>query len=47
MRVPSQWMISSRVTVAWDIVLYLVYTALAFVSGFAVWFSLFFAMATD
>lgn len=26
---------------------YLVYAALAFVGGFAVWFSLFFAMATD
>lgn len=39
-------MISSRVTVAWNIVGYLVY-ALAFVGGFAVWFSLFFAMATD
>ncbi|AMC80847.1 integral membrane protein [Mycobacterium tuberculosis] len=47
MRVPSQWMISSRVTVAWNIVGYLVYAALAFVGGFAVWFSLFFAMATD
>lgn len=40
-------MISSRVTVAWNIVGYLVYAALAFVGGFAVWFSLFFAMATD
>lgn len=47
MRVPSQWMISSRVTVAWNIVGYLVYAALAFVGGFAVWFSLFFAMPTD
>ncbi|MCV7124176.1 hypothetical protein H7H53_14000 [Mycobacterium lacus] len=44
---PRRWAVSSAVTVAWNIVGYLLYVGLVLVGGFEVWFSLFFAMATD